>query len=218
MNIGFVADVINDVYNNGVVKSRKKIDRRDFIVLSKAAKGSIARAHYLAERQSGTVSAFVSDIVRAAEFKTKRNGRGILIVDYDPKVTLFVRLPDGNSIVRITPIDTEGKIDYKYNFTKAPAGSEWMYATEQFLNDTGEIIYIQFANEIRLFGSETDTVEMVYVADDDDVEIPTDIAWEIINDVLGIVLRVEGFPVDKTDDQNPNVQQINSKISSAQVP
>jgi hypothetical protein len=217
MNIIFIADVINDVYANGVIKSRHKIDRRDFIVLSRAAKGSIMRAHYIAERQSGNISAFISDQVKPREFPTKKNERGTLIVDIDFDRQRIVKLPDGNGIIRITPIDGDGQIDYSINFSKAPAGSEFIYATEAFLDDTSELVYIAMSNEIRLFGSQPGYVEMVYVSDDDDVDVPSDIAWEIINDVLGIVLRVEGFPVDKTDDQNPNVQQINSKISSAQA-
>ena len=217
MNIINIADVINDVYSNGVVKSRHKIDRRDFIVLSRAAKGSVVRARYIQERQAGNISAFVGDQVKPAEFNTKENDRGILTVDIDFEKNRIIKLPDGNGIIRITPINEDGKIDYDVNFSKAPAGSEFMYCTSSFLDDTGELIYIAMSNEIRLFGSQAGKVEMVYVADDDDVDIPTDVAWDIINDVLGIVLRVEGFPVDKTDDQNPNVQQINSKISAAQV-
>jgi hypothetical protein len=217
MKLLVIADVINDVYNNGVVKSRHKIDRRDFIVLCRAAKGSVVRARYIQERQQGNVSAFVGDQIRAAEFKTAKSDRGILTVDIDFDVTKIVKLPDGNGVIRITPINDGGKIDYSINFSKAPAGSEFMFCTNEFLDDTGELIYIMSSNEIRLFGSDVEQVEMVYVADDDDVDVPEDIAWDMINDVLGIVLRVEGFPVDKTDDQNPNVQQINSKISAAQV-
>lgn len=217
MNINVIADVINGVYSNGIVKSRHKIDRRDFVVLARAAKGSVMRAHYIAERQGGSVSAFVADQVRPKEFKTKKNERGILTVDIDFDVDRIVKLPDGNGIIRITPINEEGAIDYAVNYSKAPAGSEFIFGTKAFLDDTGEAVYITMANEIRLFGNDAERVEMVYVSDDDQVDIPTDIAWEIINDVLGIVLRVEGFPVDKTDDQNPNVQQVNSKISAAQV-
>lgn len=217
MNILVIADVINDVYSNGIVKSRHKIDRRDFIVLSRAAKGSVMRAHYIAERQSGSVSSFVADQVSPKEFNTKKNERGILTVDIDFDVDRIVKLPDGNGIIRITPINEEGTIDYSVNYSRAPAGSEFIFGTKAFLEDTGEAIYVAMSNEIRLFGNDAEKVEMVYVSDNDEVDIPTDIAWEIINDVLGIVLRVEGFPVDKTDDQNPNVQQINSKISAAQV-
>lgn len=227
MNIIVLADVINDVYSNGIVKSRHKIDRRDFQVMCRAAKGSVARAHYIAEKQSGSIAAFVSDMVKAVEFKVKNTKRGYQLVDFDFAKNKITKLPDGNGIIRVTPINTDGKIDYSRNYSRAMAGSEWMYCTAEFLEDTDELIYIALSNEIRLFGykpdlmlfkEETDElVEMVYVADDDDTDIPNDICWEIINDVLGIVLRVEGFPVDKTDDQNPNVQQINSKISSAQI-
>lgn len=227
MNVIVLADVINDVYSNGIIKSRHKIDRRDFIVMCRAAKGSVARAHYIAEKQGGPVGAFVSDIVKAKEFKVINTKRGYQVVDFDFNKNKITKLPDGNGIVRVTPIDTEGRIDYNKNYSRAMAGSEWMYCTPEFLEDTGELIYIAMSNEIRLFGSNIDLiqrpedgneqVEMVYVSDDDDTDIPNDMCWEIINNVLGIVLRVEGFPVDKTDDQNPNVQQINSKISSAQV-
>jgi hypothetical protein len=216
MKIKVVSFLLNELQNNGVVRTAHKLDNRDMLVLARAAKGSVIRKFYFDEKNNGTVAHFIAANVKEKEFKVDVDERGRRYVAFDYKNDRIVRLPEGNGIIRITGIDKEGKIDYSNDYTKGVAGSEHLYCTKEFLEDTGEKIYIQISDQIRLYGGDDEMVEMLCVLDNDDTDIPEDIVWEIINYVLSVSLKVVGFPVDKTDDGNQNVKLINSKLASPQ--
>lgn len=219
MKIIVVADVLNGLYNNGVIRSNKKLDRRDFLQMCKAAKGSVLRKFYFDEKQrSDSVYHFITANCKPGEYDIKTDIRKRKVVDFNYEKDKIMRLPDGDGILRMTAIDKDGVIDYKRNFTKAAAGSEHLYCTKEFLDDTGAMIYIAYADQIRVFGDDSVTgVEMVAIIDNDDADITEDVVWEIINYVLLVVLRIIDKPVDQRDDSNPMVQAINSKISSPQT-
>ncbi len=218
MNILVVADVLNELYNNGILRSSHKLDERDFLQLARAANGSIIRAHYYDEKQkSDSVYHFVASCVQEVEFDVKTDDRGRAKVDIDYDKVKIVKLPDGNGILRITPLSETGKIDYSISYTKGIAGSEPLYCTTAFLEDTDEEIYISIANQVRLYtANPPKKVELLAVIFNDDTEIPDDIVWEIINYVLLVMLKVVGIPVDTTDDSNPVVQTVKSKMAIAQ--
>jgi hypothetical protein len=211
-----VSDISMGVYYNGVIKSAKKLDKRDFIMLSRAALGSIVRRKYKEEQITGDTTSFVADFIVESEFNTKKNPRGIIEVDFDYVGDAIMKLPNGDGILRITPLYSEESLDYTDSYTKGIAGMESYYCTPQFLEDTGEKIFIATSKSIKIYGDEAEKVEMAYISIKDDAVVPEDIGWEVINYVLGITLRVTGFPVDKTNDSDPNVQYIKSKIASAQ--
>lgn len=217
MKIDVVADVLEALYNNGVIRSSRKMDSRDFMQLAKAAKGSVARQFYYQEKQNDSVYHFVASNLSEKEYDVIEDDRGRVIVKFDYENDKILRLPDGNGIIRITPINKTGKIDYSRNFTKGVAGSEYMYCTPKFLNDTGEIIYIAISDQIRLYGDKPLKVEMLAVIDNDQSDIPEAIVWEILNNVLVFILRVVDKPVDPTDNSNPIAQMIASKLSSPQT-
>lgn len=218
MRILVVADVLNELYNNGVVRSSHKLDSRDFLQMARAAKGSVIRRMYFEEKQNDSLYQFVAANVKEVEYATKEDDRGRLIVDFDYSQNSIVRLPEGNGILRITAIDDKGKIDYSRNFTKGIAGSEYLYCTKEFLEDTAEMIYIESSGQIRLYGAEgTKFVEMLAVVDNDDADIPDDIVWAIWMAVLPMVFKVATMNVDMTDDNNPNVQMIKSKLTTPQT-
>lgn len=218
MNIIVVADVLNELYYNGVIRSSKKLDERDFLQLGRSALGSVIRMFYFDEKQkSDTVGHFVASCVKEKEYPVKKDERGRLKVDFDYAKDKIVRLPDGNGILRITPIQEKGKIDYRKNFTKGIAGTEYLYCTTAYLEDTGEMIYMAISDQIRLFTLEEPMrVEMLAVIFNDDTEIPDDVVWEVINYVLVVMLKVVGIPVDMTDDSNPVVQTVKSKMATPQ--
>jgi hypothetical protein len=219
MKIIVVADVLNGLYNNGVIRSSKKLDRRDFLQMCKAAKGSVLRKFYFDEKQrSESIYHFLTANSKPGEYKVIKDARGRKTVEFDYDNDKILRMPDGDGILRMTAIDAEGKINYNRNFTKAPAGSEHLYCTTEFLEDTGAMIYIAYADQIRVFGDDSvSMVEMVAILDNDDIDITEDVVWEIINYVLLVVLRVIDKPVDMRDDSSPVVQAMNSKISSPQT-
>lgn len=220
MNIIIVADVLNELYNNGIIRSSHKLDERDFLQMARAANGSVVRTLYYDEKQkSESVYHYVASCVKEKEYTVKTGDRGRLLVDFDYANDKIVRLPDGNGILRITPLsdDPKAKIDYSRNFTKGIAGSEYLYCTDAFLEDTGEQIFVTISDQIRLFtATPPKKVEMLAVIFNDEMEIPDDIAWQIINYILVVMLKIIGIPVDTTDDSNPVVQAVKSKIATPQ--
>lgn len=218
MNIAVIADVLNELYNNGVIRSSHKLDERDFLQMSRGAYGSVIRTIYFDEkRSSDSVYHFVASCISEREYNVKTDDRGRLLVDFDYTASKIVRLPDGNGILRITPISDKGKIDYSRNFTKGVAGSEYLYCTPKFLDDTGEELFIPVSDQIRLYtATPPKKVEMQAVLFDDEKELPDDVAWMIINEVLMTTLKIIAVPVDTTDDSNPVVQTVKTKISTAQ--
>lgn len=217
MKIKVVSYVLNELYNNGVVRSKHKLDDRDFLQMARAAKGSVARKFYFEEKQNGSAAQFVADMVKEKEYPTKTDVRKRIFVDFDYENDKIMRLPEGMGIIRITAIYEDGPIDYNNNFTKGIAGSEGLYCTKEYLEDTGLKIYMASSDQIRLFcAKDTKLVEMLCVVDNDDTEIPEDIVWEILNYILVVILRVFQIPIDRTDDSSPTVQFINSKLATAQ--
>lgn len=218
MNIIVAADVLNELYNNGVIRSNHKLDERDFLQMARAALGSVIRVHYFDEKQkSESVYHFVASCVQEKEYKVTKDKRGRLLVDFDYETSRIVKLPDGNGILRVTPIPESGEIDYSKNFTKGIAGSEYLYCTPAYLEDTGEQIFMAAASQIRLFTDKQPAmVEMLAVIFDDQTEIPDDVVWEIFSYIFTFILKVVGLPVDTTDDSNPVVQAVKSKMATSQ--
>lgn len=218
MNIIVVADVLNELYYNGVIRSSKKLDERDFLQLARAATGSVIRQFYFDEKQkSDTVAHFVASCVKENEYDVVKDERGRFKIDFDYTKDKIIRLPDGNGILRITPIPEKGKIDYSRNYTKGVAGTEYLYCTAAYLEDTGENIYMAISDQIRLFTlEEPKKVEMLAVIFNDETEMPDDVIWDVINYVLVVMLKVIGIPVDMTDDSNPVVQTVKSKMATPQ--
>lgn len=218
MNILVAADVLNELYHNGVIRSNTKLDERDFLQMGRAALGSVIRATYYDEKQkSDSVYHFVASCVQEQEFEVEKDKRERLKVKFDYTTSKIVRLPDGNGILRVTPIPEKGKIDYSRNFTKGIAGSEYLYCTPAFLEDTGEQIYMAISDQIRLFTcDEPKKVEILAVIFDDDTDIPDDVVWQMFTYIFNFIIKVEGIPVDTTDDSNPVVQAVKSKMATAQ--
>jgi|ERR1700761_151520 len=218
MNILVVADVLNELYNNGIVRSSTKLDERDFLQMAKAAKGSVIRQYYFEERNnSDNVYFFVAANTKPLEFKVKKDHRERLVVDIDYSETRITRLPDGNGILRVTGIPEKGKIDYANNFTKGIAGSEYLYCTPAFLEDTGEQIYMASSDQVRLYtGTPPEMVEMLAVFDNDESDIPDDVVWQIFSYVFTFILKIIGVPVDPNDDSSPVIQTIKSKLGTPQ--
>lgn len=220
MNILVAADVLNELYNNGVIRSSSKLDERDFLQMGRAALGSVIRATYYDEKQkSESVYHFVASCVRPIEIDVKIDKRGRILPDIDYDQTKIVKLPDGNGILRVTPIpnDEKGKIDYAKSFTKGIAGSEHLYCTTAFLEDTGEQIYISVANQVQLHtATPPKKVELLAVIFNDDTEIPDDIVWQMFTYIFTFILKIQGVSVDTTDDSNPVVQAVKSKMATAQ--
>lgn len=207
-----LADLIQEVYNGGHVKEYRKMEEEDFQMLVRAANGSIMRRLWEQRNQQDDAKYYFSDQIQTEEYEVPpkdKKGRRKIELKSDT-----VRLPKGQTIFGVRPGE-----DYTGDeFHPTPAGSDWLYeGREEF---EGVHYYRLKGTSVILYGCEDSIkkVEIDRIPDDADINIPNDIAWDILNEVLGLTLKVKGFPVDKTADDDPEVQRIRSRISEPSNP
>lgn len=218
MKLEVIADVLNGLYLNGVIRAKKKLDSRDFMQMAIAAHGAVIRKYYYDERQNGTVMSFVSSNCRTLEFKVKKDSRQRTIIDMDMDDVRIARLPNGDGILRITPIYEGKRIEYEESYIPGKAGSEVLYCTKKFLDDTGSKIYMFSADRIALYGSvDPVAVEVLAIFYNEDAEISEEIAWDILVAIFNtFILKVSDDRVNMNDDQNPVVRELKSKLTLPQ--
>lgn len=217
MKISIVADIIDAVFSNGKPQpSAEKLDRDDFFQFALASAGSIIRDTYYEERalNNGDVSSYIASMLDVKEAKVIRGRMGIKIIDLE-----VLSLPKNLGIFNIYPVfkDNEGKvcdIDYKSPFVRIQPGTQSLYD----FDDIGLNGFTQRGtNPVLMCGDDVEDVAIEGIFRSEDFDIPLDIARKVINDVLGPVLKVAGFPADPTDNGDPNVKLMNDKIASAQT-
>jgi len=216
MRLSVVADIIDAVFSNGKPEqSAKKLDRDDFLQFSLASAGSIIRDTYYEERtlNNGDVTSYISSMVEIKEMQVKKGFLNVKFIDID-----VLTLPKNLGIFNIYPIikdnDEVCDIDYRNPFHRVQPGTAGLYD----FDDMGINAFHQRGTKPVLYCPDdlTDVaIEGIFTSEDFDV--PEDVARKVINDVLGTVLKVAGFPADQTDDGNPNIKLINEKIATAQT-
>lgn len=228
MTLQYVAAIIESTYYNGVVRDDdQKMAFEDFLQMARAANGSVMRQLWYEESQQGNPNLYFADSVTTERFKVKRNGR-YRVVQLEEGGA--VKLPYSMGIMRVAPVmgpmsddeeqedDDCGEIfDDNDVFSMGEPGYEYTFGSSDMLDDLGEPFYVPIANTLRLFGfKEADYAEVDYIKNDEDLDIPESAAWQVINMVLGPVLKVVGFPVDVTEDGNPNVVTIKKQLADPQ--
>jgi hypothetical protein len=58
-------------------------------------------------------------------------------------------------------------------------------------------------------------VEVLAIVSDDEMDIPIDVAFDVVNATLGTALKAKGYPVDKTNDADPNPKVIMNKLKDS---
>lgn len=223
MKLSVTADIITAVYYNGRPKSTAdKLDRRDFFQFALASAGSIIRKIFYEEREvnDGDVTAFIASMVDVKALKIEKGKLGIRYLEEE----IFI-LPKNMGILNIWPIilckedqdPDDGEIDYSNAFARLQTGSEFIF-TDEVIEDIGVMGFSSRGSKAILRCPK----DMTYVAvqamfKQDDYDLPESIAREIINDVLGPTLKVAGFPIDMTQNGNPNVELVNQKIAQSQT-
>lgn len=223
MTLEYIAAIIESVYYNGrVLANDKKIDIDDFMQMSRAANGDIMRAMWYEESQAGNANLYFSGALVTERFKIKKKGR-FRIFEFEDGGA--VKLPYAMGIMRVAPAmfesdDCEGceeHYDLGDFYSRGEPGMEYSFGSDDMLSDLGEALYIPIGNTCRLLGfAEAKFAEADYIKNDENLDVPESAAWRIINTVLGPVLKVDGFPVDVNDDNNPNVVSIKKQIADPQ--
>lgn len=219
MTIKFIAAIIESIYNNGRVTSDTKLDFEDFEQFSIAAAGDIIRKIFYDEKRAGKLSSFISEMVEIREFKVNIGERKRKTIDMKA-----LNIPHGLGVLNIYPLAEckDEPVDYSLGFTRLETGSERIFNKKQ-LDDIGVNAFVQKGGSPELFcddSIETVMVEGIFksLGDDDEysMDVPEYVAFPVINAVLGPTLKVAGWPVDMTNNSDPNVQTVLSKIAQPQ--
>jgi hypothetical protein len=212
MKLVELADLIQEIFNSGHVKDYRKLEDEDFQMMVRAANGSIMRTIWEQRNQLDDAKFYFSDQIKSEEYEVgekDKKGRRTIVLSSDT-----VRLPKGQTLFGVRPAaEYTGE-----EFHPTPAGSDWLYdGREEY---EGVHYFRLKGSTIILYNCEDSIkkVEVDRIPDDDDILIPNDIAWDILNQVLGVVLKVKGFPVDKTDNNDPDIERIQSRISQSTNP
>lgn len=203
-----LADLCAEIYYNGKQSNDKKLGKQDFVQLIDASRGQLILRSYWAARnasmdieESGFLSAYMEEY--QVDVTIGKKGKELLLPQG------VVSLPHGYGIFELS---TDSG-NCKYEFMRIDAGAGW-----QTCGDNDEIFYEPMANKIRLHNV-PECVKSVNVMMVPEVSewVPTDIVFDVLNNIFGLVLKIKGYPVDMQDDSNPNVSIINKKIAEAQL-
>lgn len=213
MNIEIIGAAIEAVYYAGRPKVDKKMTRKDFVQLARMANGTIMRSLYFKFTESGeNIYLYFAEQIDTREFEVgKADSRGRRSFDLEKNKDIF-RLPNGVGIFSISATGDED-CACEGNFRPAEVGSEWLYCNNP--DYSGVKFHIKKGNKIYLYNAPKcmNKVEVDGIFNDDKIDIPEDIAFDIVNAVLSTVLQTAGFPIDKTDDNNPNVTTIKKALA-----
>lgn len=225
MKLTWVAALVESFYYNGRVQSDdKKMDIDDFTQLVRVACGKIMRTTFYEERKFGSNPIlFFSGSIKTDYFKIEKRGRFSLI---DMGEMGMLKLPDASGIIRVAPLmglpDSKEECqeetdELDFDFIRGEPGQESTFGSADLLDDLGEAFYVPIGNTLRLFGSpQAKYAEVDYLPNDEDLDIPEGVAIDILNMVLGPVLKVAGFPVDITDNSDPNVTTVKQRLADPQ--
>lgn len=211
MNIKDIADVIENFYYIGRIKSDKTLDKRDFGALAKFALGTIMRDYWYNPLigEEGDRYSFVSGFIlpkiyslgEPDKFKRRR---------IDMSNTPVIRLPMNAHILYVLPVSGECTQDID-ELSQVQPGEELFYTSSEFdffkyFVSKGEGLDAYNIPEC------VKEVEVQAVFDNDEADVPYDFAFQVCNQVLGVSLKVKGFPVDTTDDGSPNFQNLQERL------
>ena len=223
MTLDFIAALIESTYYNGrVLANDKRMDRDDFLQYARAANGEIMRTTWYEERQAGDPNLYFAGSISTERYEIEKRGRFRTVVLPEGGA---VKLPYAMGIMRVAPAmtDTTAKEpcdeDYDYSdvYAKGVPGMEYSFGGYDSMDDLGEGFYVTIGNSIRLFGFEkAKFAEVDLIKNDEDIDIPEGVAFRIINSVLGSVLKVAGWPVDTTSNNDPNVVTLKQQLANPQ--
>lgn len=216
MNIKDIAQVIEELYYNGRATVSKKLDMRDFLMLARMANGTIMRKLYYEEKQNGQHNWFFGSQVFEKEFKVSEpNKKGVRFItikegdEFSDDARLgVIRMPHDSGILLIQDVDGDGD-----DIARSEPGSDWLYTGPAF---DSKPFWTRRGDRIALHNIDdcVTTVEVIGIFDDKDMDIPYDVAFDIVLQVMSLALKVINVPVDKTNDDDPNTQMIKKQLNS----
>lgn len=215
MNLQIIAKVCEEIYYNGRPKANKGLKYIDLLQIGKMAKGyTILGKYWAVQGDFSEVAELYPSMLKRIEAKVMRptNKRPHVCI---PEAILD--LPNGYGVYQVSPSEEDDEKEL-LPFFRGRVGDSWVYSdssgvSEDFGVTTYEVVKDKiFFNGIAECVSKVELV-IIPAAFDDKEEIPMDIAYEIMNHILATVLKVKGFPVDMTNDNDPNVSLVKGKLA-----
>jgi hypothetical protein len=211
MTLEFISQIIEEIYYTGRVKTDRKLTREDFLQYGKTAYASLIRVLFfnLRSQNEGMEYHYIGNMLKPRKFPLPAGTRKRVI---DLSKHPMVVLPLNSHIFNMDLLGC----DCETGPTMIAPGEERFYRGPDFSHYK---FFDVEGQSIRTFNFPDciTEVEVSGVWDDDDKDVPADIAFDIINQVLGLTLKVAGFPVDKTDDNDPNVTTVKQRLNVPQV-
>lgn len=216
MKVSKLSEVIYNFYYAGRPKSTgKTLDKTDMLEMTVMAYAGILKTRFQ-QYKSATGNedySIVSPLLSEREI-TLADGRYDNIKRADmPNMELF-RLPFNAHIRGVSPV-SEGCADSPPidNITQVDPAEEYFYR-----NDTAFSFFVIKGTGIDIYNLpfcvKKVIVEAMYA--DGDSDLSPDIAFEVGNTVLGISLKVKGFPVKVIDNSyDPNVTELQKLVKEA---
>lgn len=210
MNIELVAVLIEEIYYDGrVLTGSEKLQKKDFQNMCLAAMGTIMRNLYWQMKQDGGELLYFGDNVDTKDYSVQEDPSGQRYIMIDDAL---LNIPFGLGIINVYPAKDSGCPE---RFVKQPPGADWLYCGTDFMIP----FYIKKGKRLDLFGNDCVKKETKVYVDglyfSDQLDLPQDIVWDIMNAVLGVSLKKNGWPVDPTTNDNPNITELKNKISYA---
>jgi hypothetical protein len=214
MILAILSAVLESVYYNGKPKSSKKLEREDFTQLAIAATGSFMRSVYRDEEGYASIYAYFGNCMTERQYPVTEDDNHRSIVQFDCPV---VKLPHSLGVFSVKPIDNENYIKDDVAFTRLNAGGDYLY-DDGVLDDLGDQTFTLRGKTLFLKNlfEETKKVAVEGLFIDDNFDIPEDVAFQVMNYIFTKLIPTEGFPIDKTDDQNPNLIEYKKRLQGSE--
>jgi len=212
MTAKIVATVILEVYSNGHVKEgSKKLEYEDFLQMVHMAKGALLYDLYKLETAEG-FSSTLNSMIKPYVLPIKEDEFGDKFIDIPGEV---LSLPDNAGIYSITPLSEENNANCLQLYP-SPPGSESAICRD----DSGASYYIPYGNRVKLLNLPdwAKKVKSFLALNEENSIIPDNISFKVCQLVWREALRTITLPIDKTKDQNPNIDDmLKTKLSAAQL-
>lgn len=203
-----ISDVLLNLYNNGRVKvTDMTLDARDMQEYAQMAYANIMRQLWLAlqKKEIDEENYFFSSILDVKTFDvSKWNGKQPRHIDLSG--VPIIRLPQNTHIFEVTPrsggqceVDEKPLVPVQPGEEKFYTGPD--YSGFQFASVRGDRVLLYNLPECI----EKVDVTATYVQTDS--EIPDDIAWDVVKEILKTVFGVREFGMNKVDDNSNKLSE-----------
>lgn len=200
MTAEVLATLLLEIISNGHVREgSKKLEYEDLLQLVYISKGAVLYEIFQQEITQNGQSSTINSLLRLYPLDIIKSDNG------QKKITLpgdVIVLPDDSGLFAVIPvIDNQSK--YCDPMISSSPGSEWTICRD----DSGMSYFISYGKDIRLFNlsDSIKKVEVTAILNDEDSDIPENAAFRVAQLVLREVLRTIALPIDKTADENPNI-------------